>query len=308
MKCHQFRAVTLNLLLLFAGLSTVRAQTGWDAYLARYDAGLGSVLVNMDIGRSAPHLDLPFLLITGVTYDDCTPEGFPGHREFKRLYRLSHDINRLIFETATRDDVSTWGRDTLSTHSLLAGTFTYQCQRLDYLYVADTVGLRENLIRLYTKKYGRYTFHIQMIHDPEWDAYRTFLYPNDAIRTFMMNDRAITRLKDAGDALSRPRFVEHRIYFDTREDREYFIRYIGRLDYDIKDEREMNRDSLRYQVLLARFGTVSLEEMNDQTTYLSTKAREFNGVYDGWQTKLTGSKQRFRLLYNPITESMNTPK
>jgi hypothetical protein len=249
------------------------------------------------------------LLITGVTYKNCQGDGFPSHREFKRLYRLSHDINRLIFETTTRNHLRVVTHDSLSTTgSLLAGTFTYQCQRLDYLYVADTAGLRENLERLYTKKYRDYVYQIQTIPDPEWDAYRNFLYPNDALRTFMMNDRGINRLKEAGDALSRPRFVEHRIYFDTREDREYFIRYIGRVNYDIKDERETNRDHLRYQVLLARFGTVSLEEMNDQTTYLSTKAREFNGVYDGWQTKPIGTKQRFRLLYNPVAGPMNTLK
>lgn len=274
------------------------AQPRWDTYLARYDEGLGSVIVNMDIALTMPHRDLPFLVITGVTFKGCNGDGLPVSREFKRLYRQSDDINRVIFQSS--------GGHTSA--SLLVGTFTYQCQRLDYIYVADTTGIRERLTNTYRKKYRNNTFHIQVMEDPEWEAYRDFLYPNEAVRIFMMNYKAVAHMRDAGDALSRARFVEHLIYFDTIKDREVFIHYIARMKYDIKDERETHRDSLRYQVRLARFGTVSLEELIDQTTYLNAKAREFNGVYDGWETKLIGSKQRFRLLHNALAEPINTTK
>lgn len=305
MSSNVFRVVILAVILFLGGIYHTGAQ-GWDSYLARYEAGLGSVLVNMDLVAMAPNRALPYLVITGVNSLTCTSDGFPTHKEYKKLYRISNEINRLIFASGTRTDSIT--HLPLQETSLLVGTFTHQCQRLDYVYVADTVGLRAALQQAYARKYKRYVYHIQIIKDPEWDGYRTFLYPNEAVRIFMMNNRAITRMNDAGDALSRPRFVEHRIYFDTSEDREYFIRYIGRINYDIKDTREVSRDSLRYQLLLARFGTVSLEEMNKQTTYLRAKAREFNGVYDGWQTKLIGTKQRFHLLYNPIAEPTNTSK
>lgn len=299
-------AVFLFSILFFGGSRDSSAQKVWDSYVARYEAGLGSVLVNMDLAGSAPDPALPFLVITGVNCLTCTGDGFPTHKEYKKLYRISSYINRLILTSGTRTGSVA---DLPAEHaSLLVGTFTHQCQRLDYVYVADTTGIRAALQKAYTHKYKGYEYHLQMIKDPEWDAYRMFLYPNDAVRVFMMNNRAITRMNDAGDMLSRPRFVEHRIYFDTSEDREYFIRYIGRIDYDIKDTREVYRDSSQYQLLLARFGTVSLEEMNEQTTYLRAKAREFNGVYDGWQTKLIGTKQRFHLLYNPIAEPMNTAK
>lgn len=299
MKQYLFRVLSFSILLVVTLVNSGRTQARWDAYLARYDAGLGSVVVSMDAARTAPRRDLSFLLIAGITFQECTGDGFPAQREFKRMNRLSKDINRKLFDLS----------DGARAHPLLVGTFTHQCQRLDYIYLADTTGIRQALEPYKRKgKYAAYKFHIRLIDDPEWDAYRNFLYPNEAVRTFMMNNRGITRMKDAGDALSRPRFVEHLIYFDTIKDRDSFIRYIGRTKYDIKEERDMRRDSLRYLVRLAKFGTVSLEEMNDQTTYLSTKAREFSGVYDGWETKLIGTKQRFRLLYNPIAESINTAK
>jgi hypothetical protein len=297
MKRSLPRLIILTVVLVVTLIGHSSAQVVWDAYLARYDAGLGSVLLNMDVAHEAPRRDLPFLLVTGVTCKNCTNEGFPVQSEFKRMNRVSKDINQRL--------VSASGSGLA--RALSVGTFTYECQRLEYIYLADTIGIRD-LLAPCVAKYSPYRFRIQMTVDPEWETYREFLYPNEAVRTFMMNTRGITRMTDAGDALSRPRFVEHLIYFDTIEDRELFIRYLGGTKYDIKDERELRRDSLRYQIRLARFGTVSLEEMNNQTTYLSTTARAFNGVYDGWVTKLIGTKQRFHLLYNPIAESINTAK
>lgn len=309
MKRSRFR-LTAIFSFLISAFVTGHAQPKWDAYVARYDRGLGSVMLDMGLAHAAPLSDLPFLLITGVTCHRCTGDGFPFQREYKRLYRLSDDVNRQLFKTISGiQRVHTNSDGTLHNRAaLLVGTFMHQCQRLDYIYIADTTGVRAELTRLYKKSYEGYNFYIDLSADPEWEAYRKFLYPNESVRTFMTNNKAITQMTDAGDPLSRPRFVEHLIYFDTIEDRELFIRYIGRMKYDIKDERDMRRDTLRYQVRLAKFGRVSLEEMNDQTTYLSTKARDFNGVYDGWQTKLVGTKQRFHLLYNPIAEPINTAK
>jgi hypothetical protein len=315
-----FRVPTLIVWLVITIVVNGRSQAVWDTYLARYEAGLGSVLLNMEVAHSAPRRELPYLLITGVSCRVCTGDGFPIQQDLKQLYRLSADVNRELFTKArtkyARNDVphsiteraSSVEGNSNSQFPELVGTFTYQCQRLDYIYVADTLGIRETLESLYSKHYKRYTFHIQFMKDPDWDAYLKFLYPNESVRTFMMNNRAVTRMTDMGDVPSRPRFVEHLIYFDTIEDRELFISYIGRMKYDIKDARDTRRDSLRYQVRLAKFGTVSLEELNNQTTYLSTKARSFNGVYDGWETKLIGTKQRVRLLCNAIAEPTNTAK
>ena len=297
MKRSLFRPLILILLFVVTFAERGRAQAGWDAYFARYDEGLGSVALNMDVASSAPRRDLPFLLVIGLTCRKHTGDGFPVQREFKRMNRLSDDIIREVFSTS----------GSARTHGVPVGTFTYQSQRLEYIYVADTTELRAAL-ETYKSKYASYSFRIELTEDPEWDTYRNFLYPNEAVRTYMMNNRAVTQMSDAGDALSRPRFVEHLIYFDTIKDRELFIRYLGGTKYDIKDEHNTRRDSLRYQVRVARFGMVSLEEMNNQTTYLCSKARKFNGVYDGWITKLIGTKQRFRLLYNAIAEPINTAK
>ncbi|MEP6738687.1 MAG: DUF695 domain-containing protein, partial [Chryseolinea sp.] len=89
-----------QLSLVFAVFSVllVKAQEAyWDTYLARYDNGVGSVTLNMDLMEVAPKPELPFLIITGVDVKGCTGEGFPKKDEFNKLYKISNGVNKVIF-------------------------------------------------------------------------------------------------------------------------------------------------------------------------------------------------------------------
>ena len=105
------------------------AQEGnWEVYLAQYEKGPGSTVVNMDIKTMAPDKTQPFLFSAGVNFTNCNSDGFPMSDEFNNLNKISDSIlaliNRMVKNT-------------------LVGTFTYQCQRRDYFYVPDTTGLRQ---------------------------------------------------------------------------------------------------------------------------------------------------------------------
>lgn len=299
MKGRLYRIATLgflcimNLPLLAQTVSEHRkCANPWETYIARYDAGLGATTVNM---RQSFRDDLPFVVVTGVNFEGCTGEGFPTAREVKRLRRVSEDINAAVFQ---------------HTQAVLVGTFIYQCQQLEYIYVSDTVGLRRHLDAFSRRKLARYYFHLRMSDDPTWEVYRDFLYPGEAVVTFMRNSKAMADIRDQGDPLSRPRFLEHLIYFNDSDDRERFIRYIGRLNYDIKDERVVRRDSMKYQLRLARFSMITLDALNSQTNFLKQKASQFGGRYEGWETvvRRRGDKELFRLLNNPATALTNSSK
>lgn len=49
----------------------------WEAYLAQYDKGVGSILVNMSLKENAPILEFPFLLSARVKINHCSAEGLP---------------------------------------------------------------------------------------------------------------------------------------------------------------------------------------------------------------------------------------
>ena len=98
----------------------------WDAYMAQYEKGPGSTLINLSAKDTAPVKNLPFLLTTGVTFKNCTTEGLPSSTELPKLYRVSDSVKTVV--------------DT-KINNMLVGTFTYQCQRFDYYYLQDTSGV-----------------------------------------------------------------------------------------------------------------------------------------------------------------------
>ena len=45
------------------------------------EKGAGSTTLNMDLVNHAPQSELPFILVTGATFTNCTNEGFPQKDE-----------------------------------------------------------------------------------------------------------------------------------------------------------------------------------------------------------------------------------
>ena len=111
------------------------AQSGkWDVYLAQYENGPGSTTLNMDLIKLAPKKELPFIVITGVTTENCRDNGFPNSSELEKLYKILDAVDAKL-KGITKVE--------------LAGSFTYLCERLNYIYVADTNLIRAELTNLY---------------------------------------------------------------------------------------------------------------------------------------------------------------
>ena len=89
----------------------------WDVYMAQYEKGVGSTVINMGLKSKAPDKSFPFLLSTGVHFNDCSNDGFPSQAEFQKLYVVSDSVKKLV---------------DLTVSNIMAGTFTYQCERKDY--------------------------------------------------------------------------------------------------------------------------------------------------------------------------------
>jgi len=118
--------------LLFSYTVAAGQNGEWDTYLARYEKGPGSTLVNMALKKTAPDSSRPFLFAAGVKFKNCTQEGLPAATAFISLNRISDSIVALM------------GRHP---GQILAGTFSYQCERKDYFYVNDTTDMKRFLVK-----------------------------------------------------------------------------------------------------------------------------------------------------------------
>jgi hypothetical protein len=259
----------LTLLIFLFPLLIFGQKENWDVYLAQYEKGPGSVTLNMELINRAPLLELPFILITGVKAKQCDPNGFPIQAEFSTLYKISDSIIAVV-NRFTKTEV--------------VGSFSYQCERLEYIYVKDTVYLRSKLETAYKKLFPDYTHYIKLRTDKEWAAYKEFLYPNEETMEYMANQKVISQLVAGGDPLIKPRQVDHWIYFQTKQDRDRFIKYAKKNTFKIENENYLKGVKLPYQLRISRTDNVDLVSITKVTLQLKKEATKLMGDYDGWET------------------------
>ncbi|MBB3697048.1 DUF695 domain-containing protein [Flammeovirga yaeyamensis] len=255
---------------LFFTFNTSWSQNGrWDVYMAQYENGPGSTILNMDLINSAPKKSLPYLVVTGVTTENCREDGFPQNDEFEKLHDVSDAVENKIQEVTTFE---------------IVGTFTYQCERLDYVYVNDTTKIRQKLTEMYTSNFPEYEYYINIKIDEDWEAYLKFLYPNEETQEHMSNIKVVAKLAESGDNLEKARQVDHWLYFKDKKRRKLFTDAIIKEGFKIESQEKRIDLRLPYQLRISRTDYVSPNEINTLTLKLRKQAKEFNGEYDGWET------------------------
>lgn len=261
----------LSILALFVvlPLALFAQDENWDAYMAQYEGKPGSVLLNMGLKTSAPLKEYPFVLVTGVRFSGCSSEGMPTAKEFESLYKISDSVLAVIKQIGKYK---------------LVGTFTHQCERLDYYYTADTIGLREKLSEYYKQLSPLYKPFINIKSDVQWSAYLDILYPKEEVYEFMQNQKVVMQLEKGGDKLDQARQADHWLNFTTEKDRNCFISYAINHDYKIESKRNDGKLSAPFQLQISRIDKVDISSISKLTLLLRKEARKCNGDYDGWET------------------------
>ena len=265
---NKLRALSIVLVLLLPFL-LVAQEENWDVYMAQYDDKPGSTVLNMSLKTKAPFRDLPFVCITGVKFSDCTSDGLPTPTAFPELYKIGDtiksNINRLV-------------------KNMLVGSFTHQCERLDYFYVADTTGLRQMLLDIYAKQFPSFIPYFNIKDDANWQAYFKFLYPGEEAFEFMQNQKVVMQVYNAGDNLTKERQVDHWLYFKTENDRDDFITYARSQHYKIESKERIEGSLNKFKLQISRVDNIQLANISKITLELRRQAVKRNGDYDGWET------------------------
>ena len=241
----------------------------WDTYMAAYEKGPGSVILNMSIKAVAPIAKYPFVIVTGVTFKKCTQDGLPMDKSFDTLYRISDAIMKFVQN---------------KTEFRHVGSFTYQCERLDYIYVKDTTGLRQGLQKVYETQLPGYAAYLNIKDDHTWKYYLEFLYPNELTLEFMRNQKVLMELQKAGDNFEKERLIDHVAYFRTEQDRECFIQFVISKNYKITVKEKTDQPENPFRVGFSRIDKLTLYPLSELTLELNRQAKLCKGDYDGWET------------------------
>jgi uncharacterized protein (TIGR01619 family) len=244
-------------------------QPQWETYMGQYENGPGSTILDMSVKDKAPVKALPFLLVTGINFEKCNTDGLPEKEAFSQLYKVS-DAVKLCMDSFIEN--------------IFAGTFTYQCERLDYYYIKDTAGIRQRLDKLYIDSFAGSKFYTNIKVDKIWQAYLDFLYPNALSLEFMLNEKLLMKLQEAGDQPDKERPVDHLLYFTTEADQQCFIPYILKQRFKILAKEKTDDSKRSYKLLISRTDKVDLATISAITIDLKRVAMKCNGEYDGWET------------------------
>ena len=250
--------------------SPANAQTeDWDTYMAKFGNKPGSVLVDMALIQKAPDKRYPYLVITGPRAQNCDAKGMPGKDEIDVLEDILNATGNFI---------------TGVTAKVLTGTFTYDCERLNYYYVKDTIGIRNAIMRLYNRGYQNYSYAINMKYDPAWTTYRTFLYPDEAMLNWMDNTKIITKMIQQGDSLITQRDINFDFYFNADTGRNAFSDFAKAHGYKARliDSKAINAP---YEIIVSKYGYVKIDAIILMTEELKTEAKKHKGLYNGWEAK-----------------------
>lgn len=149
--------------------ATAQSQMGeqWWSYLAAYEAGPGSIRLNLALHKQAPSADYPYLVITGPTYVSTQRQGLPEASDIDRLNAIQERVIATIAK---------------QTPLIYAGTFTHNFEQRHYVYVKNPTGVSAALNELYREVCKECKTYTNIKQDPSWSAYSDFLFPNKSTR------------------------------------------------------------------------------------------------------------------------------
>ncbi len=269
---YHVKYFTVIQLIIYCSLfQPANAQNeNWDTYMAKFGDKPGSVLVDMGLINGAPDKRYPYLVITGPQAHNCNQQGLPDKEEI--------DVQEEILD-ATNNFI------TGVTAKVLTGTFTYNCERLNYYYVKDTMNIRNAIMRLYNRTYKNYSYAINIKSDPEWSTYRTFLYPSEATLNWMENNKIIIKMIQHGDSLNTLRNIDFDLYFKTDSCRKAFAEFARSKRYKTNELPEAKNPNAPFEIIVSTYNYIKMDVINSITEELKKEAKMHHGLYNGWVAK-----------------------
>jgi len=122
--------------------------------------------------------------------------------------------------------------------------------------------------------------------DLEWEVYQKLLYPTSSQWQIIQNHNSCDALVKAGDRLKIGRAIEHKIYFESREERDSFRKVIEEDGFLIQKEIEPTEEITLYALQFYRVDIPFYYNIDELTLEIISKGDLHNGQYDGWETSL----------------------
>ncbi|MNW49128.1 Regulator of ribonuclease activity B [compost metagenome] len=244
----------------------------WNTYFTFIDNKPASLLLDLEPWENGDNELLVHLYRLRVTLNEPNENGLTCEKEAEVLYAIEDSIH-----------------DSLDSNYMFVGRITTDGRR-DFFYYTESVD-GSKLESLAEKFLTNYKYGINRIEEQKPRAfYHEFLYPNKSDWHRMANRQLVDKLIELGDNLEKSRTVNHWIYFSSEESRNFFKEKVLKDGFHIEDQVAQDN---KYSLRISRNDFVQIHSISDVTDYLINVAQEFDGDYDGWETKVIKEQEGF---------------
>ena len=242
----------------------------WDFYFCRVNDVLASITLDLSLRKVVPDLSKPDLLWIWVYFKSPRPDGLSDSSEFDTLIKIEDKLTETLESKF---------------NAILSGRITTDGRREFYFYGSHSDAFDSVVVDALALFPG-YEFDSGFQKDPEWKQYLEVLYPSDENLQRIKNRSVLDVLERKGDTLEAPRDIFHWIYFRTKSDREAFWTAIQLLSYRLESTPENAGGDFPFGLCIVRLQSLKQDDIDEAVIELFRCAKEFQGDYDGWETKV----------------------
>ena len=233
----------------------------WDFYRLLLDSEPASIYLNLGLADDAPIERQLHVSLVRIVMRQPRPDGLSSDEEFDDLVGVEDSLTELL---AVNDNTTYAGRNTSGGN------------RDFYFYTDDPAAFAESVTATMAS-HPHYQFEIRSRPDPKWDVYFNLLHPSPVDLQRIFNRRVTQLLKDHGDNLSVPRWIDHFAYLPDSTAAETLRAYLGEQDFSI-DEPTIEGGS----VGLSFKRPDRPDSIGDVVIPIVRRVQELGGKYDGW--------------------------
>lgn len=248
----------------------MNSEENWVVYPCNIKGEFAMITTNIGLGPDAVFENLPWAVWVKASFEPA-----PGGP----------------FEPRAGDDlmeVEDWFEERISRRGgLMVGRLTAAGRRELFAYSAtdDGLALQEEL----DSRFGALEFEVRARHDPAWEIYRSFLYPEPIDFQRIRNQQVVRILSEHGDDASAIRWLDHVAAFADPDMRARFKGEIEGEGFEVSFEDEDEDGDYRFRLGFRGESTVELITVDRLTVDLFRRVEELGGVYDGWGCPVVSS-------------------
>lgn len=245
-------------------------KENWKNYFCNVNDKLASIALNLGLNEEVPIESKPWLLWVWVYLQHPRADGLSDQIEFETISSIEDELSKRLASIC---------------QTVEAGRITTDGHREFYFYGSSARGF-DTSVRSVMSNFKKYKFDFGTQHEPDWNQYRTVLYPSEESMERIKNMDVLEILMRRGDTLESVRDVHHWIYFKTNNDRKVFGEKVLPLGYTIEDESEDLTRECPYSLQITRDQSVTPAKIDEAVLELFRLAKQFGAEYDGWEAQV----------------------